>query len=84
MATPSLSVGGEFAEYAHDLVASGRFANTAEVLQAALDALRREECDDEAKRAYLEQALEDGEASGVFEGDPFESLRIEMGWESKI
>jgi hypothetical protein len=44
-----------------------------------MDALRREECDDEAKLVMLEQALEDGDASGVFEGDAFASVRAELG-----
>ena len=79
MATQSLSLTTEFEEFAAELVKSGRYANGNEVLRAAMNALRREECDDEAKMAMLELALEDGDASGVFEGDAFASVRAELG-----
>jgi antitoxin ParD1/3/4 len=79
MATQSLSLTTEFEEFAAELVKSGRYANGNEVLRAAMAALMREECDDEAKEAMLEQALEDGDASGVFEGDAFASVRAELG-----
>ena len=35
----------------------------------------REECDDEAKRNYLRQEIEDGEASGIYEGDALADIR---------
>jgi len=38
-----------FDELAQRLVASGRFNSPSEVLEAAIDALEREECDEEAK-----------------------------------
>ncbi len=44
-----------------------------------MDALEREECDEEAKEAYLEQALEEGFASGVYKGDAFADVRRELG-----
>ena len=70
----------KFDEYAKSLVDSGRFQNADAVLDAALDALRREECNEQAKQAFLVQALEDGDASDIFEGDVFESIRRELGW----
>jgi putative addiction module CopG family antidote len=82
MATLSVSIGGELEQYANELISSGRYANIGEVMRAALDALMREECSEEAKAAYLEQALEEAEASGVFEGDAFASVRRELGWDS--
>jgi len=68
-----------FDEFAQRLVASGRYNSPSEVLEAAMDALEREECDEEAKEAYLEQALEEGFASGVYKGDAFADVRRELG-----
>ena len=44
-----------------------------------LDALLRE-CDEQAKQVWLDQALADGDASGLYEGDVFEGIRQELGW----
>jgi len=68
-----------FEEVAQRLVASGRYNSQSEVLEAALDALEREECDEEAKEAWLEDALEAGFSSGVYEGDAFADVRRELG-----
>jgi putative addiction module CopG family antidote len=68
-----------FDELAQRLVASGRYNSPSEVLEAALDALEREECDEEAKEAWLEEALEAGFSSGVYEGDAFADVRRELG-----
>jgi putative addiction module CopG family antidote len=68
-----------FDELAQRLVASGRYASPSEVLEAALDALEREECDEEAKEAWLEDALEAGFSSGVAEGDVFARVRERAG-----
>jgi putative addiction module CopG family antidote len=68
-----------FDEVAQRLVASGRYNSPSEVLEAALDALEREECDEEAKEAWLEEALEEGFASGIAEGDVFARVRKQIG-----
>ncbi len=68
-----------FEEIAQRLVASGRYNSQSEVLEAALDALEREECDEEAKEAWLEDALEAGFASGIAEGDVFARVRARLG-----
>jgi len=68
-----------FEEIAQRLVAAGRYNSQSEVLEAALDALEREECDEEAKEAWLEDALEAGFSSGVYEGDAFADVRRELG-----
>ncbi len=62
VATPSK----RFDDLAQRLVASGRYDSPSEVLAAAVDALEleREECDEEAKEAWLEEALEAGFSSG--------------------
>jgi len=75
VATPSK----RFDEFAQRLVASGRYNSPSEVLEAAMDALEREECDEEAKEAYLEQALEAGFSSGIAEGDVLGRIRARHG-----
>jgi putative addiction module CopG family antidote len=72
VATPSK----RFDELAQRLVVSGRYNSPSEVLEAAVDALER---DEEANEAYLEQALEAGFSSGVYEGDAFADVRRELG-----
>jgi putative addiction module CopG family antidote len=79
MATQSLSLTTEFEEFAAELVKSGRYADGNEVLRAAMTALKREECDDEAKLAFLIEAIEEGEASGIAEGDVFARVREHAG-----
>jgi putative addiction module CopG family antidote len=74
----------QFADFAAPLVASGRYSSVGDVLQAAMDALQREECGEQAKDAALQRALAEGDASGVFAGDAFADVRREMGWEAKI
>jgi putative addiction module CopG family antidote len=80
MAAGSTAVPSQrFDEVAQRLVASGRFSSPSEVLEAALDALEREECDEEAKEAWLDEALEAGFSSGVAEGDVFARVRERLG-----
>jgi putative addiction module CopG family antidote len=75
VATPSK----RFDEMAQRLVASGRYNSPGEVLEAAVDALEREECDEDAKEIWLEEALEEGFASGIAEGDVFARVRARAG-----
>jgi len=84
MATQSLSLTTEFEEFAAELVKSGRYANGNEVLRAAMAALMREECDDEAKEAFLVEAIEEGEASGIAEGDVFARVREHAGLPQRV
>ena len=78
MATQSIGLTAEFEAYAAELVSSGRYANAGEVLHAAIEALKLEE-QDAIKFAALEQAIEDGFASGVAEGDVFARVRERAG-----
>jgi putative addiction module CopG family antidote len=68
-----------FDEFAQRLVETGRYNSPSEVLEAALDALEREECDEEAKELYLEEALEAGFSSGIAEGDVIGRIRARHG-----
>ncbi len=60
------------------LVEEGSFPDAAEVLRQALAKMKQE---DDEKLAALRAAINEGYTSGIFEGDAFESVRIEMGWE---
>jgi antitoxin ParD1/3/4 len=56
-------------------VESGRFENASEVVRAALRTLEREERFFEAKLEALRAAIDEGDASGVAEGDVFAQVR---------
>jgi antitoxin ParD1/3/4 len=56
-------------------VESGRFENASEVVRAALRTLERDEKIFEAKLAALRAAIDDGDRSGVAEGDVFQQVR---------
>jgi antitoxin ParD1/3/4 len=85
MSVPGAAVGSQrFDALVARLVESGRYNSASEVLEAAVDALEREECDDEAKLAYLKKAIEDGEASGIYEGNPFADIRAKYGLPQRV
>lgn len=60
----------DIARLAEAQVAAGRFASVEEVVRAGVEAIATVE----QKRAAIRAALEEGEASGVFEGDAFASV----------
>ena len=74
----------KFDQVAMPLLESGRYKSADEVLDAALDALMREECGDEAKQVWLDQALADGDASGIYEGDVFAEIREHLGLPQRV
>jgi len=84
MATQSTPLLAELDQFAAPLVASGRFANTTEVLRAAMNALLQAEVSEEAYDRACEEAAEEGEASGLAEGDIFERVRAKYGLRSRI
>jgi len=79
MATQTVSVPADFQEFMSELVECGRYANGEEVLRAAMNALQREECDEAARMATLIRAVEEGEGSGIAEGDVFARVREKAG-----
>lgn len=56
-------------------VKSGRYENASEVVRAGLRALEREEQQYEAKLAALRAAIDEGDASGIAEGNVFRRVR---------
>jgi antitoxin ParD1/3/4 len=56
-------------------VASGRYENASEVVRAALRNLDREERRYEAELAVLRAAIDEGDVSGIAEGNVFARVR---------
>ncbi len=66
----------EAARFVQEQIAAGRFASVETFITAAMDALKER---DEEKRAALRAAIDEGEASGIAEGDPFARVRARHG-----
>jgi putative addiction module CopG family antidote len=60
-------------------VEQGHFADAGEVVLEALRTLERERREDEMKMKALREAIDEGDASGVYEGDVFADLRAKYG-----
>jgi antitoxin ParD1/3/4 len=69
----------ELVRLAEAQVAAGRAASIEDVLRAGVAALDREQRRHDAKMAKLRAAVDEGDASGVFEGDPFAEVRARYG-----
>lgn len=72
----------DLARFAAAQVAAGRFSSIEDVLRAGSRALERQQRD-EAKMAALRAAIAQGDASPDFEGNPFSSVRAELGLPSR-
>jgi antitoxin ParD1/3/4 len=75
MPTRNVNLTQELDSFVLARVESGRFENASEVVRAALRTLEREERVFEAKLAALRAAIDDGDASGVADGDVFQQVR---------
>ena len=75
MPTRNVNLTDELDHFVLRKVASGRYENASEVVRAALRTLGREEALYEAKLAALRAAVDEGDASGVAEGNPFARVR---------
>jgi antitoxin ParD1/3/4 len=60
-------------------VTAGRAGSIADVVRAGVAALEREQQRYETKIAKLRAAIDEGDASGVFDGDPFAAVRAKYG-----
>ena len=67
------------ARFAEAEVAAGRFTSVDDVIEAGVETLRKRQERYDAKIKALDAALEEGERSGMFEGDAFASVRAELG-----
>ena len=75
MPTRNVNLTQELDRFVLARVESGRFENASEVVRAALRTLEREERLYEAKLEALRAAIEEGDASGIAEGDVFLQVR---------
>jgi antitoxin ParD1/3/4 len=75
MPTRNVNLTKELDSFVLARVESGRFENASEVVRAALRTLEREERLYEAKLSALGAAIDEGDASGVAEGDVFAQVR---------
>jgi antitoxin ParD1/3/4 len=65
----------ELERFVRAQVESGRYEDASELVRAALLGLEREEREFNGKLAALRAAINDGDASGVAEGDVFARVR---------
>jgi antitoxin ParD1/3/4 len=75
MPTRNVNLTDELDRFVQKKVKSGRYENASEVVRTALRALEREEREYEAKLAALRTAIDEGDASGIAEGDAFSRVR---------
>lgn len=75
MPTRNVNLTPELDGFVLSRVESGRFENASEVVRAALRTMEREERVFEAKLAALRTAIDEGDASGLAEGDVFAQVR---------
>ena len=75
MPTRNVNLTDELDRFVLTKVESGRYENASEVVRAALRTLEREEQQYEVKLAALKTAIDEGDASGVAEGNSFARVR---------
>jgi antitoxin ParD1/3/4 len=75
MPTRNVNLTDELDRFVLKKVKSGRYENASEVVRAALRTLEREEQHYEVKLAALRAAIDEGDASGVAEGNVFARVR---------
>jgi antitoxin ParD1/3/4 len=75
MPTRNVNLTDELDRFVLAKVASGRYEDASEVVRAALRILEREEQQYEAKLDALRAAIDEGDASGIAEGDVFARIR---------
>jgi len=75
MPTRNVNLTDELDRFVAKKVKTGRYENASEVVRAGLRTLEREEQQYEAKLVALRAAIDEGDASGVAEGDVFGRVR---------
>jgi antitoxin ParD1/3/4 len=78
MPTRNVNLTPELDSFVLSRVESGRFENASEVVRAALRTMEREERAFEAKLEALRAAIDEGDASGIAEGDVFAQVREKL------
>jgi len=75
MPTRNVNLTDKLDRFVATKVKSGRYENASEVVRAGLRTLEREEREHEAKLAALRSAIDEGDASGIAEGNVFGRVR---------
>jgi antitoxin ParD1/3/4 len=75
MPTRNVNLTDELDRFVAKKVKTGRYENASEVVRAGLRTLEREEQHYEAELAALRAAIDEGDASGVADGDVFGRVR---------
>jgi antitoxin ParD1/3/4 len=75
MPTRNVNLTDELDRFVARKVKTGRYENASEVVRAGLRNLEREEQECEAKLAALRAAIDEGDASGIAEGNVFGRVR---------
>ncbi len=75
MPTRNVNLTDELDRFVAKKVKTGRYENASEVVRAGLRTLEREEHRYEAKLAALRSAIDEGDKSGIVEGDVFARVR---------
>jgi antitoxin ParD1/3/4 len=83
MPTRNVNLTDELDRFVLKKVESGRYENASEVVRAALRTLEREDQEYEARLAALRAMIDEGDASGVAEGNPFERVRASLNGPKK-
>jgi antitoxin ParD1/3/4 len=78
MPTRNVNLTDELDQFVLQKVESGRYENASEVVRAALRTLEREEQRHEAQVAALRIAIDEGDVSGIAEGNVFERVREKL------
>ena len=78
MPTRNVNLTDELDRFVLSKVKTGRYENASEVVRAALRTLERDEEQYEAKLAALRAAIDEGDASGIAEGDVFARVREKL------
>jgi antitoxin ParD1/3/4 len=78
MPTRNVNLTDELENFIQEKVESGRYQNASDVVRSALRTLEREEREYEAKLAALRAAIDEGDASGVLQSNPFERIRATL------
>jgi antitoxin ParD1/3/4 len=75
MPTRNVNLTDELDRFVAKKVMTGRYENASEVVRAGLRNLEREEQEYEAKLVALRAAIDEGDASGIVEGNVFGRVR---------
>ena len=75
MPTCNVKLTDELDRFVQEKVHSGRYEDASDVVRAALRTLERQEQQYEVKLAALRAAIDEGDASGIAEGDVFGRVR---------